>query len=171
MGQQRAVLHPSLSCSGRAAPQEPALHCAHGIGFADPVGCVPYGCRQQQRGRLRGAAAACSRRWGHRRRRTRREFVIIEKVALARQEVMRARAGEVALARQEVMRARAAGAVVAAGRLQPGTRRAVGAHTARPQRAGGQAKLGQLIRRSFGTAKGKAIALCCLCVLHLVLHV
>ena len=66
---------------------------------------------------------------------------------------MRARAGEVALARQEVMRARAAGAVVAAGRQQPGTRRAVGAHTARPQRAGGQAKRGQLSRRFIGMAK------------------
>ena len=79
--------------------------------------------------------------------------MIIKKVALARQEVMRARAGEVALARQEVMRARAAGAVVAAGRQQPGTRRAVGAHTARPQRAGGQAKRGQLSRRFIGMAK------------------
>ena len=32
--------------------------------FADPLGCVPYPWRRQQRGRLRGAAAACSRRWG-----------------------------------------------------------------------------------------------------------
>ena len=78
---------------------------------------------------------------------------------------------QMALARQEVRRTRAADAVFAAGRQQPGTRRAVGARTARSPRAGGQANRGQPCRRSFGMAKGKAIALWCLCVLHLALHV
>ena len=78
---------------------------------------------------------------------------------------------EMALARRQVRRTRKADAASSAGRQQPGTRRAVGAETARPQRAGGQAKRGQLCRRSFGMAKGKAIALWCLCVLQLTLHV
>ena len=71
---------------------------------------------------------------------------------------------KVGLARQEVRRAGAAGAVVATGRQQPGARRAVGALTERPQRAGGQAMPGQLTAESFGMAKGKAVALCCLCL-------
>ena len=87
------------------------------MGFADPFGCVPHAWRRQQRSRLRGAAATARQAAG------RSDFLIIEKVGLAR---------------QEVKSAGAAGAVVATGRQQPAVRRAVGAQTERPQRAGGK---------------------------------
>ena len=80
---------PSLYSSGRAAPQEPALDAGPGpvIGFDDPVGFVPYGWPRQQRGRQRGGAQRCGRQRGGAQAAGRRFFVIIQKVALARQQV------------------------------------------------------------------------------------
>ena len=76
---------------------------------------------------------------------------------------------KVGLERQEVRRAGAAGAVVATGRQQPGARRAVGALTERPQRAGGEAMPG-LQPNPSEWQKVKRWP-CVACVLHLVLHV
>ena len=81
---------PSLYSSGRAAPQEPALDAGPGpvIGFDDPVGFVPYGWPRQHRGRQRGGAQRCGHRaLGPAQAAGRRFFVIIQKVALARQQV------------------------------------------------------------------------------------